>query len=93
MRPLAAQAGLGHTTASGRSGGRGVLVIHPRDHHCVRRVNAHTSLSCGVTRFGLSDLFSAPYEAYIDYEAGKLKDYDYPEQEVASALVALPGVA
>ena len=49
MRPLAAQVRLGHTANSGRSGGRVVLVIRPRYHHCARHVNIHSTLSCGAT--------------------------------------------
>lgn len=29
-------------------------------------------------------------QAYMDYTAGKLKDYDYPEEEIAMALAGLP---
>jgi tryptophan synthase beta chain len=29
-------------------------------------------------------------QAYTDYNAGKLKDYDYPEEEIAMALAGLP---
>lgn len=29
-------------------------------------------------------------QAYIDYHAGKLKDYEYPEEEIAMALAGLP---
>ena len=29
-------------------------------------------------------------QAYIDYTAGKLQDYDYPEEEIAMALAGLP---
>lgn len=28
--------------------------------------------------------------AYLDYFAGKLRNYDYPEQEIAMALSGLP---
>lgn len=31
-------------------------------------------------------------QAYINYHAGKLKDYDYPEEEIAMALAGLPSV-
>lgn len=31
-------------------------------------------------------------QAYIDYNAGKLKDYAYPEEEIAMALAGLPSV-
>ena len=29
-------------------------------------------------------------QAYIDYHAGKLRDYEYPEEEIAMALAGLP---
>ena len=29
-------------------------------------------------------------QAYMDYNAGKLKDYDYPQEEIAMALAGLP---
>jgi tryptophan synthase beta chain len=31
-------------------------------------------------------------QAYIDYAAGKLQDYEYPQEEVAMALAGLPSV-
>ncbi|MBP1686411.1 MAG: pyridoxal-phosphate dependent TrpB-like enzyme, partial [Deltaproteobacteria bacterium] len=31
-------------------------------------------------------------QAYMDYFAGKLHDYEYPEQEVAMALAGLPSL-
>ena len=31
-------------------------------------------------------------QAYIDYFAGKLHDYEYPEEEIAMALAGLPSV-
>jgi tryptophan synthase beta chain len=32
-------------------------------------------------------------QSYIDYQAGKLQNYDYPEDEIAMALAGLPTVA
>lgn len=32
-------------------------------------------------------------QAYMDYQAGKLKDFEYSDDEVAMALAGLPGVA
>jgi tryptophan synthase beta chain len=32
-------------------------------------------------------------QAYMDYFANKLTDYEYPEEEVAMALAGLPSVA
>jgi tryptophan synthase beta chain len=31
-------------------------------------------------------------QSYIDYQAGKLRNYDYPEEEIAMALAGLPAV-
>jgi tryptophan synthase beta chain len=31
-------------------------------------------------------------QSYIDYQAGKLKNYDYPAEEIAMALAGLPSV-
>lgn len=31
-------------------------------------------------------------QAYIDYQAGKLQDYEYPQEEIAMALAGLPSV-
>jgi len=32
-------------------------------------------------------------QSYIDYEAGKLQNYEYPAEEVAMALAGLPAVS
>ena len=32
-------------------------------------------------------------QSYIDYQAGKLQNYDYPEEEIAMALAGVPNVA
>ncbi len=32
-------------------------------------------------------------QAYIDYLAGGLKDYEYPEAEIAMALAGLPALS
>ncbi len=32
-------------------------------------------------------------QSYIDYNAGKLRNYDYPEEEIAMALAGLPSLA
>jgi len=32
-------------------------------------------------------------QAYIDYQAGKLENYEYPAEEVAMALAGLPAVS
>ena len=74
------------------------IVPAPEANHAVRGVidEALTCREAGTSRtilFNLSGHGHFDMQAYIDYAAGKLKDYDYPEQEVALALAALPGVA
>jgi tryptophan synthase beta chain len=31
-------------------------------------------------------------QSYIDYQAGKLESYEYPEEEIAIALAGVPAV-
>jgi len=31
-------------------------------------------------------------QSYIDYQAGKLENYEYPAEEIAMALAGLPAV-
>jgi len=40
--------------------------------------------------FNLSGHGHFDMQAYIDYQAGSLRDYDYPEEEIAMALAGLP---
>ena len=42
--------------------------------------------------FGLSGHGHFDMQSYIDYNAGKLENYDYPEEEIAMALAGLPAV-
>ncbi len=42
--------------------------------------------------FNLSGHGHFDMQAYIDYQAGKLENYDYPEEEIAMALAGLPVV-
>ncbi len=42
--------------------------------------------------FNLSGHGHFDVQAYLDYHAGKLEDYEYPEEEVAMALAGLPSV-
>jgi tryptophan synthase beta chain len=49
----------------------------------------------GVSRsilFNLSGHGNFDIQAYMDYHAGKLVDYEYPEEEVAMALAGLPSM-
>jgi tryptophan synthase beta chain len=42
--------------------------------------------------FGLSGHGHFDMQSYIAYQAGKLENYDYPEEEIAMALAGLPAV-
>ncbi|MDM8521677.1 TrpB-like pyridoxal phosphate-dependent enzyme [Anaerolineales bacterium HSG6] len=42
--------------------------------------------------FNLSGHGHFDLQAYMDYHAGKLHDYEYPEEEIAMALAGLPSV-
>jgi tryptophan synthase beta chain len=42
--------------------------------------------------FGLSGHGHFDMQSYLDYQAGKLENYDYPEEEIAMALAGLPVV-
>jgi len=42
--------------------------------------------------FNLSGHGHFDMQSYIDYEAGKLQNYDYPAEEIAMALAGLPAV-
>jgi len=43
--------------------------------------------------FNLSGHGHFDMQSYIDYQAGKLENYDYPEEEIAMALAGLPAVS
>jgi tryptophan synthase beta chain len=42
--------------------------------------------------FNLSGHGHFDMQSYLDYQAGKLENYDYPEEEIAMALAGLPVV-
>jgi tryptophan synthase beta chain len=42
--------------------------------------------------FNLSGHGHFDMQSYIDYQAGKLENYEYPEEEIAMALAGLPSV-
>jgi tryptophan synthase beta chain len=42
--------------------------------------------------FNLSGHGHFDMQAYLDYFAGKLRDYEYPEEEIAMALAGLPSI-
>ena len=43
--------------------------------------------------FNLSGHGHFDMQSYIDYQAGKLQNYEYPEEEIAMALAGLPAVS
>jgi tryptophan synthase beta chain len=45
-----------------------------------------------VILFNLSGHGHFDMQAYIDYTAGKLENFEYPEEEIAMALAGLPVV-
>ena len=73
------------------------IVPAPESNHAVA-VAIREALRCkeeGVSRailFNLSGHGHFDMQAYMDYFAGKLEDYDYPEEEIAMALAGLPSV-
>ncbi len=73
------------------------IIPAPESNHAVAQVIAE-ALRCkaeGVSQsivFNLSGHGHFDMQAYMDYQAGKLQDYDYPAEEITMALAGLPGV-
>jgi tryptophan synthase beta chain len=73
------------------------IVPAPEANHAVAGV-IREALRCkaeGTVRTILFNLCGHGHfdmQAYIDYHAGKLKNYDYPAEEIAMALAGLPAV-
>ncbi|PLS80479.1 MAG: TrpB-like pyridoxal phosphate-dependent enzyme [Chloroflexi bacterium] len=73
------------------------IIPAPEANHAVRGA-IDEALRCreaGTAKtilFNLSGHGHFDMQAYIDYKAGKLQDYEYPEEEVAMALAGLPTV-
>lgn len=73
------------------------IIPAPEANHAVRGA-IDEALRCREAGTGQTILFNLSghghfdMQAYIDYQAGKLHDYDYPEEEVAMALAGLPSV-
>ncbi len=74
------------------------IIPAPEANHAVRGV-IDEAIRCreeGTSRAILFNLCGHGHfdmQAYIDYGAGKLHDYEYPEEEIAMALAGLPAVA
>ncbi len=69
----------------------------PESNHAIA-VAIQEALRCkeeGVSQsilFNLSGHGHFDVQAYLDYQAGKLQDYDYPAEEIAMALAGLPSL-
>jgi len=69
----------------------------PEANHAVRGA-IDEAIQCreeGISRTILFNLCGHGHfdmQAYIDYHAGKLRDYEYPAEEIAMALASLPSV-
>lgn len=74
------------------------IIPAPESNHAVAQAIAE-ALKCkeeGVSRaivFNLSGHGHFDMQAYMDYAANKLEDYDYPAEAVEAALAGLPEVA
>jgi tryptophan synthase beta chain len=71
------------------------IIPAPEANHAIAAVvrEAQRCKEEGVSRtilFNLSGHGHFDMQAYIDYHAGKLHDYEYPEEEIAMALAGLP---
>jgi tryptophan synthase beta chain len=73
------------------------IIPAPEANHAVV-VAMEEALKCkqeGVSRaivFNLSGHGHFDMQSYIDYHAGKLQNYEYPEEEIAMALAGLPSM-
>jgi tryptophan synthase beta chain len=69
----------------------------PESNHAIA-ATIQEALRCkeeGVSQsilFNLSGHGHFDVQAYLDYQAGKLQDYDYPAEEIAMALAGLPSL-
>jgi tryptophan synthase beta chain len=69
----------------------------PETNHAIAAVmvEARRCKEEGASRailFNLSGHGHFDVQGYLDYHAGKLQDYEYPEEEIAMALAGLPSV-
>ncbi len=73
------------------------IIPAPEANHAVRgaideALRCREAGTAQTILFNLSGHGHFDMQAYIDYKAGKLRDYEYPEEEVAMALAGLPSV-
>ena len=74
------------------------IVPAPEANHAVaeairQALEAKVEGKSRVILFNLSGHGHFDMQAYIDYHAGKLENFEYPEEEIAMALAGLPVVA
>ncbi|MBA3945084.1 MAG: TrpB-like pyridoxal phosphate-dependent enzyme [Herpetosiphonaceae bacterium] len=73
------------------------IIPAPEANHAVRGA-IDEALRCKAEGKGQTILFNLcghghfDMQAYIDYQAGKLQDYEYPQEEIAMALAGLPNI-
>ncbi len=63
------------------------LAVTIREAIRCREQNESQAILCNLCGHGHFDM-----QAYLDYFAGKLKDYAYPQEDIAMALAGLPSV-
>jgi tryptophan synthase beta chain len=64
------------------------LAVTLREAQRCKEEGQSRAILCNLCGHGHFDM-----QAYLDYFAGKLHDYEYPEEEIAMALAGLPSVA
>ena len=87
------QGSIAHAAMLGQTG----IIPAPEANHAVAGAirEALRAKQEGVSRVILFNLCGHGHfdmQAYIDYHAGKLQNYEYPAEEVAMALAGLPAV-
>ncbi len=73
------------------------IIPAPESNHAVaeairQALEARAEGKSRTILFNLSGHGHFDMQSYIDYQAGKLQNYDYPEEEIAMALAGLPVV-
>ena len=75
----------GHHSGAGGQSRRGRR--HPRSAAAPGKKAAQRTILFNLCGHGHFDM-----QSYIDYQAGKLENYEYPAEEIAMALAGLPAV-
>jgi tryptophan synthase beta chain len=73
------------------------IIPAPESNHAIaeairQALEAKAEGKARTVLFNLSGHGHFDMQSYIDYQAGKLENYDYPEEEIAMALAGLPAV-